>query len=56
MTLRARGESAAGDADEPKPVPAHPLLVRVDGRWLCRHEVAALGQERGGDPPPRLTT
>ena len=32
---------AAGAAKSP--APSYPLLVRVAGRWLCRHEVAALG-------------
>jgi hypothetical protein len=42
MTDRARGEPAAGDGKEREPVPSYPLLVRVGGRWLCRHELAAL--------------
>jgi hypothetical protein len=48
MTVPARGDGAAAgahseaDANEPEHplAPRPPLLVRLGGRWLCRHELA----------------
>jgi hypothetical protein len=42
MTNPGGGRPSAGDGKEREPVPSYPLLVRVGGRWLCRHELAAL--------------
>ena len=51
MTVPAGGEPVAGEGKEPEPTPPKPLLVRVAGSWLCRHDFAALtSAER---PPPR---
>ena len=30
----------AGARKEPEPARRYPLLVRVAGRWLCRHQLA----------------
>jgi len=50
MTPPAGGEARAEEAREP--APSFPLLVRVAGRWLCRHEVAALGSAERPRPRP----
>ena len=47
MTAPAGGEPR-GDAGKP----AYPLLVRVAGRWLCRHDLAAVASAERPQPRP----
>lgn len=42
MTAPAGDQPGSGGGKEPEPAPSYPKLVRVAGRWLCRHELAAL--------------
>jgi hypothetical protein len=64
MTVPARGDGAAAgarseaDANEPQhslaPGPSPALLVRVGGRWMCRHELADAHPQDGHAPHVQL--
>jgi hypothetical protein len=53
MTPPARGDAAAtGTNVSSQPPPA--LLVRMGGRWMCRHELAELSAHDGRAPDVQL--
>jgi hypothetical protein len=57
MTEPDRGVPAAGGEemrDEMRAAPASPLLVRMGGRWLCRHEYAGVDVPHGHGPDVQL--
>jgi hypothetical protein len=60
MTVPARGDGAAAgarsEADEREHTlaPRPPLLVRLGGRWLCRHELADAHPQDGNAPDVQL--
>jgi hypothetical protein len=52
MTAPAEGDPAPAEGKEPEPAgaaPSQPLLVRFAGRWLCRHDFAALSSRDDTD-------
>jgi hypothetical protein len=64
MTASARGDGdaararASADGNDPQrdvpPLPSAAKLVRIGGRWMCRHELADVSDHDGAAPDVQL--